>query len=157
MPVAPGSTPLPPPRRSQGWIWWVVGGCAILLVLGAVGAGFGIYGLVTRFQSGAFSCLPSDFPKYPGASVVSENTSAAGDLSPGDSTQCTMILRSGDSVDAVSAFYQQNLNTGDWTIPPSHPPGDTYAFARKSRPETVGEVVVTAKGLSTEINIRLNT
>src|ERR1700694_1854749 len=73
-PVDQGGVPLPPPRRSRSWIWWLVGGCGVILVLGAIGAVFGIYSLVTRFQQGAFSCLPSDFPKYQGASVVSENT-----------------------------------------------------------------------------------
>lgn len=155
MPAAPGASPLPPATRSRGWIWWLVGGCGVLLVLGVIGGGFGIYSLVNRFQSGGFSCLPSDFPSYPGASVVSENTKV-GATSPGNTTQCTMVLQSNDNVDAVTGFYQQNLATGDWNIPPSHPPQGEFSFQRKSRPQTRGTVIVATQGQHTEIDIQLD-
>ena len=128
----------------------------MLLVIGIIGAGFGVYSLVTRFQHGAFSCLPSDFPNYPGASVVSENTKVGADMSSGDTTQCTMVLQSNDNVEAVTSFYQQNLSTGDWTIPTSHPPQGEFSFQRNSRPQTRGTVIVAARGQHTEIDIQLD-
>ena len=154
--TTPGLAPTPGPQRSRSWIWWLVGGCAVLLVIGLIGAGFGVYSLVTRFQHGAFSCLPSDFPNYPGTSVVSENTKVGGDLSPGDTNQCTMVLQSNDNVDAVVNFYQQNLANGDWTVVESQPDNGLFGFKRKSRPETVGSVSVSAKGQHTQIAIELD-
>jgi len=50
-----------PPRR-RTWIWWVAGGCALLLILGVGGAVIGGVALVNRLQHGDFACLPSDFP-----------------------------------------------------------------------------------------------
>src|SRR6267143_3501279 len=88
VPATQGAAPVPPPRGSRSWIWWVAGGCAVLLVIGAVGAGFGIYSLVNRFQHGGFSCLPSDFPSYPGAAVVNETTKVGNEFSSGDSSRC---------------------------------------------------------------------
>ena len=156
VPVAPGSAPLPPPRRSQGWVWWLVGGCAVLLVVGVVAAGFGVYGLVTRFQSGAFSCLPSDFPSYPGASVLSENTKVGSNFGPGDTKQCTMVLESSDSQDAVMSFYVQRLSTGDWSIASTEIQNGPIDFQRKSRPQTVGSLSLQPSGQHTEIDIQLN-
>ena len=156
--VVAGAAPLPAPRRSPSWIWWLVGGCAVVLVLGAVGAGFGIYSLVTRFQSGAFSCLPPDFPNYPGASVVSENTRVGtGPVAPaGDYTRCNMVLDSNDDVATVTTFYQAHLNNGDWTIVSVDPSNGVIKFERKSRTQTVGYVTLVGRGQHSEIQIQLD-
>lgn len=142
---------MPPPRRSRGWIWWLMGGCAVLLVLGAIGTGFGIYALVTKFQQGAFSCLPSDFPNYPGASVVNQHMTVAG-----GTRQCTMVLESNDNVDAVVSFYVRNLSTGDWNIVSSEISNGPITFERKARPQTTGSVSVATQGQHTEIDIQLD-
>ena len=153
--VAQGVAALPPPR-ARGWIWWLVGGCALVLVLGAIGAGFGIYSLVTRFQKGGFSCLPSDFPSYPGASVVSENTRVGSVVSAGDSTRCTMVIDSNDEVATVTTYYQARLNNGDWTIVSSDAANGVITFQRKSRPQTVGTVTLLGRGQHSEIDIQLD-
>src|SRR4029077_2454348 len=103
-------------RRSYRWIWWVAGGCAVLLVLGLVGAGVGVYNLVNSFQHGGFSCLPSDFPSYPGATVTTENTYVGTGVPAGDSKRCTMVLQSNDDVSTVTAFYNEKLGSGDWKV-----------------------------------------
>jgi hypothetical protein len=145
-----------PPRRSRAWIWWLAGGCAVVLVLGAIGAGFGIYSLVNRFQQGGFSCLPSDFPSYPGASVVSENTTVGSFVSAGDSTRCTMVIDSNDEVATVTTYYEEHLNSGDWTIGSSDAANGLIDFQRKSRPNTVGRVTLLGRGQHSEIDIQLD-
>jgi hypothetical protein len=147
---------MPAARRSRGWIWWLVGGCAVLLVLAAIGAGFGLYSLVTRFQQGAFSCLPSDFPGYPGASVVSVNTKVGTGISAGDSTRCTIVYESNDDIGTVTAYYQSHLNSGDWTIVTSDSASGVIGFQRKSRPQTVGTVTLLGRGQHSEIDIQLD-
>ena len=67
---APGERP----RTSRRWLWWVAAGCSVLILLGLVGAVAGGKALFDRFQHGGFACLPSDFPRYPGATVSSEST-----------------------------------------------------------------------------------
>jgi hypothetical protein len=154
--VAPGVSPPPAPRRSRSWIWWVAGGCALLLVLGLIGAGFGVYALVKRFQTGVFSCLPSDFPNYPGASVVSERANVGAGFAPGDINRCTMVLNSDDDVAAVTAFYEWRLDAGDWTIASRDSASGAIDFQRKSRPQTVGTLSVAGRGTHTEIDVRLD-
>jgi hypothetical protein len=156
VPAAPGGSPMPPPGRSRGWIWWLVGGCGVLLVLGVIGAGFGIYSLVNRFQNGAFSCLPSDFPNYPGASVVSENTKVGAGMSAGDTTRCTIVLDSNDDVATVTTYYEAHLNSGDWTVVSSDSANGAIDFQRKSRPHTVGTVTLLGRGQHSEIDIQLD-
>ena len=154
--TTPGFAPTPAPRRSRSWIWWLVGGCAVLLIIGTIGVGFGVYTLVTRFQNGAFSCLPADFPNYPRASVISENTTTEAGLPSGDSRRCNMVLDSNDSVAAVTTFYQAQLNNGDWTITSSDSSNDVIHFQRKSRPQTVGTLTVLGRGQYSEVQIQLD-
>lgn len=147
--------PMPPPRSST-WIWWVAGGCALLLVIGLVGAGVGIYSLVNSFQRGGFACVPSDFPSYPGARVTSEYTYVGGAVAPGDSKSCREILESSDDVATVTAFYDEKLKTGDWTVTADLPSYGQIQFHRVSRPQTFGVVQMLGKGLQTEIRIQLD-
>jgi hypothetical protein len=154
--AAQGASPMPAPRRSRGWIWWLVGGCGVLLVLGAIGAGFGLYSLVTRFQSGAFSCLPPDFPNYPGASVISEYTKLGAGFSPGDNSRCTMVLDSNDDAATVTTYYEQQLGSGDWTIASSDTANGVISFQLRSRPQTVGTVTILGRGQHSEIDIQLD-
>ena len=147
---------MPAPQRSRNWIWWLVGGCGLLIVIGAIGAGFGVYSLVTKFQHGDFSCLPPDFPTYPGAAVVSQNTKVGAGMSPGDGTRCTIVLNSNDDVATVTGFYQSHLNDGDWTVVSSDAANGVIDFLRKSRPQTVGTVTLLGRGQHSEIDIQLD-
>lgn len=144
------------PRRSHTWIWWVAGGCAVLLVLGLVGAGIGVYNLVNSFQHGGFTCLPSDFPAYPGATVVSENTSFGTGVAPGDSRSCRMVLESNDDSATVTAFYNEKLSSGDWKVVAYVASVGQIQFQRTSRPETVGTIDFLGRGQRTEIHIQLD-
>jgi hypothetical protein len=151
----PIAAPIAPPR-SRPWIWWVAGGCALLLVIGVVGVGFGIYSFVNSFSKGAFACLPSDFPSYPGATVSSFNTHFGAGAAPGDSKTCLMVLESSDDSATVSAFYNDNLNTGDWHVTAVISSAGQIQFHRVSRPATVGLVEVLGKGQQSEIRIQLD-
>ncbi len=155
VPAALGASPIPTPRRSRSWIWWLAGGCAILLVIGAVGVGFGVYSLVNRFQHGGFSCLPSDFPSYPGASAVNENAQVGNEFSPGDNSRCTMVFESNDGLEIVTAFYRSEVNATDWTITSPVSNGE-FQFQRRSRPQTVGTVALVGSGQHTVIHIQLD-
>lgn len=143
------ASPTPSRRRSRAWIGWLAGGCALLLVIVVIGAGFGLFSLVRQFQNGAFNCLPSDFPSYPGATVSSENTSI------GTIRRCTIVLESDDGVAAVTTFYQRELNTGDWAITSSDPAGGDFSFQRLSRSQTFGTIALSGRGQHTEIEIQL--
>jgi hypothetical protein len=146
----------PPPGRSRKWIWWLAGALAASLLLIIGGAAYGTYTLVNRFQSGAFSCLPSDFPHYPGASIVGESTSLNGPSVPaGDTKSCFMTLISNDSIDAVGPYYQGQLDSGDWVVDSTDYAKGTIHFHRKSRPTTAGTVEPHRLGQQTEILIVL--
>ena len=147
--------PIAPPR-SRTWIWWVAGGCALLLVIGLVGAGFGVYSLVNSFSRGGFACLPSDFPSYPGTSVAGQTNYVGAAVAPGDSRSCRMILESADDVATVTAFYNDNLSTGDWQVTAFISSAGQIQFHRVSRPATVGLVQLFGKGQQTEIRIQLD-
>jgi hypothetical protein len=143
------------PRRSRAWIWWVAGGCAVLLVLGLVGAGVAVYNLVNSFQHGGFACLPADFPNYPGATVITENTYVGTGVAPGDSKRCSMVLKSNDDPATVNAFYQEKLSTGDWKVTAYIASIGQIQFQRVSRQQTVGVVDLLGRGQQTEIHIQL--
>jgi hypothetical protein len=128
----------------------------VVLVIGAIGAGFGISSLVTKFQHGGFSCLPSNFPTYQGASAVNENAQIGNEFSPGDNNRCNMAFDSNDDVATVTTFYEAQLNSGDWTIVSTDSVNGVINFQLKSRPETVGTVTLLGRGQHSEIDIRLD-
>src|SRR5260370_20113884 len=55
--------------RTRPWIWWLAGGCALLLVIGLVGAGYGLYSIAHSISRTNFASLPSHFPSHPRARV----------------------------------------------------------------------------------------
>lgn len=128
----------------------------MLLVLGIIGIGFAASSLFNGIRNGAFNCLPSDFPQYPGATVSSEDTRIGSGFSPGDSKRCTTVLESNDGAATVTTFYEQNLASGDWTIASSDTTTGEIMFHRTSRPATVGDLVLLGRGVHTEIQIQLD-
>jgi hypothetical protein len=142
--------------RTRPWIWWLAGGCALLLVIGLVGAGFGIYSIAHSLSSATFACLPSDFPNYPGARVVSSTTYVGTAVAPGDSKSCRMVLESTDDVATVTAFYDDKLRTGDWMVIADLPKYGQIQFHRVSRPQAFGLVLLLGKGQQTEIRLQFD-
>jgi hypothetical protein len=120
-----------------------------LLVLLAVGAGaYGVY----RLGQGGFSCLPSDFPKYPGATFGQISVSL-NDPTPGN--YCEMILDSRDAVGAVRNFYVSKLDSGDWQVTATDVEMGTISFRSTKRARTTGTVAVVSRSSYTEITVQL--
>lgn len=144
------------PRRSRTWLWWVAGGCAVLLVLG-VGAGiWGAVSLAHAVQQGSLSCMPSDFPRYPGATVTRDYTYFGTGVAPGDSRECQESLSSDDGVATVSAFYTSQLNSGDWQILANDRTNGQIRFTRRSRTQDVGIIQMLGRGQHSDIAIKFD-
>jgi hypothetical protein len=154
--VASAAQPRPISRGSRRWIWWLAGGCALLLVIAIAGGTYGIVSLVHSFQSGSLSCLPSDFPHYPGATVTRDYTTVGTNVAPGDSRECQETLDSNDDVSTVTDFYASRLNSGDWKISADDRANGELKFRRVSRPQTVGVVDLLGRGQRTVIQIKLD-
>lgn len=156
--VLVGQPGLPQPSRrgSRRWIWWVAGGCVVLLILGIGGAAFGIVSLVRSFESGGLSCLPSDFPHYPGATVTRDYSYVGTGVASGDSHECQESLDSNDDVTTVTAFYTSHLNSGDWKVTGTDPSNGQIQFTRVSRGQTVGVIDLLGRGQHTVIEIKLD-
>ncbi len=122
-----------------------------MLVLIAVVAGiFGFASLLRNFQGGAYSCLPSGFPNYPGASVVRENSTV------GTHNECDMTLSSNDDVAPVTSFYASRLSEGPWRDEVNSTTG-VITFEEISGGHATGEVQLLGSGQHTEIRISVNT
>jgi hypothetical protein len=154
-----------PPGRSKAWIWWLAAALTVSLLLILVGAGYGIYLVANRFQSGAFTCLPSDFPSYAGTHVVTEATRLGPGLPAGDTQECRMILATNDDVTVVGPYFMRHLNSGDWNVISTRYVGGTSTsqplmsllkFRRVSRPQTTGSVEFLQPHRQTEILIVLD-
>jgi hypothetical protein len=141
-------------RRSFAWVWWLAGGCAVLVVIAVIAGVLGLSSLVSSFQHGGFTCLPSDFPSYPGATVSSENTYVGTGVPAGDTKRCTMVLESNDDVNTVTSWYSSNLNSGDWSAS-SDTANGTIQFDNRTRPATNGTIELLGRGQQTEIRIAL--
>lgn len=145
-----------PPRPSRAWIWWVAGGCLVLVLIVIVGILVSGAALFNSLQRGGLTCLPADFPKYPGATVAGLNTYFGTNVAPGDSRECQMTLESNDGVSTVTDFYTGRLDSGDWTITANDTGNGVIRLSRKSRPATVGEIQLFGRGQHTEIQIRFD-
>ena len=128
----------------------------MLILIGGASLVWGAVSLVNRVQQGGFSCLPSDFPKYPGATVTRDFTYVGTNVAPGDSRECQETLESNDNSTAVTDFYVSNLNSGDWNITANDRANGELKFRRASRPQTVGVVALLARGQHTVIEIKLD-
>ena len=144
------------PRRSRTWLWWLAGGCAVLLLLGAAGGIWGVTTLVRNVQQGGLSCLPNDFPKYPDATVTRVYTYFGTGVAPGDSSECQETLSSNDDVTTVTTFYTSRLDSGDWGITANDTTNGVVRFARRTKPQNVGAVQLLGRGDHTVIEIRFD-
>lgn len=143
-------------RARRAWIWWLAGGCLVLVVVGIVGVAFTVANLVNAVKRGAYSCLPSDFPTYPGASVTGDYTYYGTNVAPGDTHECQMGFTSQDDATTVTAFYKSRLSSGSWTIISNDTANGRIAFRSSSRAATVGTVQLFGQGQHTVIQVRLD-
>jgi hypothetical protein len=127
----------------------------VLVVIAVIAAVVGLGSLVTNFEHGGFTCLPSNFPSYPGTTVSGEKTYVGSGLPPGDNNECRMTLESNDSVSTVTDWYSSRLGSGDWTASVDAAAG-VIRFQSRSRPSTVGTIELLGRGQHTEILITLD-
>lgn len=144
------------PRSSRAWIWWVGGGCLVLVLIVVVAILVSGAALINSLQRGDLTCLPADFPKYPGATVAGVHTYFGTNVAPGDSHDCQMTLESNDDVSTVTDFYAGRLDSGDWTVTANDTGNGIIRLRRRSRPATVGEIQLFGRGQHTEIQIRFD-
>lgn len=136
-------------RRSRAWVW-VLAGCLTVVVLTVAGVGYGIYSFVQSVKNGSASCLPSDFPRYPGATFGGVSFELNGTY-PGNT--CHATFESNDGVPTVTAYYQSALNTGAWQVTPIGNPADSVTFQSSRSRTPFGTVQVAVAETHTEITI----
>jgi len=125
-----------------------------VVVLTAAGVGYGIYSFVQGVKNGSTTCLPSDFPRYPGAKYASFTFDLNGTY-PGNT--CHSVFESNDDVVTVTAFYRSKLNTGAWEVAPIIDHSDTVTFQPAKSDAPFGTVQVALGNAHTEITIDLFT
>jgi len=130
----------------------VAGGCGLVAVVVIAGGVFGAITLVSRLQHGGFNCLPSDFPRYPGATYSTYSFELNGPT-PGNS--CHMVFKSNSSTSAVLDFYQSKLDTGGWQVTSSNRDIGLIAFRKVNTTSTKGTVQVSARDGYAEIDLQL--
>lgn len=133
---------------------WVLAGCSTVVVLTVAGVGYGIYSFVLGVKNGSNTCLPSDFPRYPGAVYARFSFDLNGTY-PGNT--CQAVFESNDDLATVTAFYQSKLNTGDWQDISSDIQTDKVNFQPAKSETPFGTVQVAVSGTHTEITIDLFT
>jgi hypothetical protein len=131
---------------------WLVAGCLTVLLLTVAGVGFGIYTRVQGFLHGTYTCVPSNFPRYPG-SAYAEQTYELNGTYPGST--CHVVLESNDDVATVTAFYESKLNTGAWQVNSSATQGGKITFQPAKSAAPFGTVQVAVGNTHTEITIDL--
>ena len=145
----PATAQAPGRPRSRAWMG-VLAGCAVVLVLAGAGAGFGIYSFVQGIKNSSTTCLPSDFPKYPGSTTADENFGLY-DVYPGFT--CHMVLESNDDPGTVTTFYESKLSTGSWQVTLTDDPAGTIVFQPARNASPFGTVQVALASTHTEITI----
>ena len=132
----------------------MLAGCSTVVVLTVGGVGYGIYSFVQGVKNGSNTCLPSDFPRYPGA-VYARFSFDLNGVYPGNT--CHAVFESTDDVASVTAFYQSKLNTGDWQVTSNGDPANQVTFQPAKSAAPFGTVQVAVSNTHTEITIDLFT
>jgi len=119
--------------------------------MAVAGGVWGITSLVHSFQGGAYSCLPSDFPRYPGSTVSSETTSVRA-----NGHECRMTFESNADIDTVGPYFESHLKSGDWTVGSVDYSAGTITFSRVTRPQVSGTAKLSPLQHGTRIAIVLD-
>ena len=117
-------------RRTIGYIAAVAG---VLTLVWAAMVGYAAVQFFNFYHLGFSSCLPDDFPGYPGARIASVVVSD-------EYGDCLVQYSTGDSGANVMAFFETSLDQGDWTVTDVDDRGGTIQFERVSDPYTQGQL-----------------
>ena len=129
---------------------WAAAGCATIFVLTAMGTGYWIYTVVQGVKSGTTTCLPSNFPRYPGAKFASWSYDLNGPFGV-----CRAIFDSTDDAITVAAYYKGKLNGGAWQVTISDEHANTVTFESANGSAPYGTVQVVPKDGGAEMTIDL--
>lgn len=94
--------------------------------------------------------FPKDFPLYPGAKVVSSLSGAES----GKNNGFWLTMTTGDSPDAVDAYYKNGLSTNGWTVETTFTSDSTTNRTLKKGTWS-GSLAITGEGEDTQIVIIL--
>lgn len=128
----------------------------VLVAIVVMAAIIGGAALVNRMQNGSLTCLPSDFPKYPGATVTGETNYLGTVSAPGDTHECRMTFESNDDVSTVTGFYAAQMDVGEWMITANDTGNGVMQVRLRSRPATVGQIQFAGLGRHTQIQVKLD-
>jgi hypothetical protein len=142
IPSIAGQTHAPGPALQARWI-------VVLALLSAAGVVAIIIAVASQFQIGARTCLPPDFPTYPGASTSSEFAYK------GNPPDCVMVFHTNDSQLTAVRFYQSVLNADDWRVASVRDTTGTMTFSRRSRPQSVGTISFVGNTNGTNVYVHL--
>jgi len=131
------------------WVALIVVGSIVSLLLAGTGlaALSSAYGRLGGgvFTPGASSnCLPSDFPTYPQAAVVTSLKAF---------NVCTTAYAAADSSADVLAFYQAQLGQYPWRVTGGSGDQGTVDFERQDGAKGSGEVSVSQSRNATQIQV----
>jgi hypothetical protein len=130
----------------------VLGGCGVALVLVA---GLSILAAISffhNFQAGRYSCLPADFPIYPGASYQRVNSFVGT-----GGNQCQVVLDATASSGDVEDYYQGHLGTGKWKILGYDANQGVLSFGRSDSTRVHGTIGFLGHGSHTQLDIEVDT
>lgn len=91
--------------------------------------------LLPTLQFSGRGDIPNDFPVYPGAQLGSAYATSVGGCTSVQATWSTS-----DGADAVQAFYEDRLSSGDWTI--TSTANGRIDFESTSGPRRAGTVYI---------------
>jgi hypothetical protein len=131
------------------WVALIVAGAVASLLLAGTGLAFlsSAYSQLGNrlFTPGASSsCLPSDFPTYPGAARVTSLRAF---------NVCTTVSTTGDTGIDVLTYFQTQLDKYPWRVTGGSALQGTVDFARQDGVNGSGEVSVSPSGNPTQIQI----
>jgi len=98
---------------------------------------------------GAFG-VPQDFPIYPGAGLIGVKDSIGS-----NGTSVSASWDANAPVDAVTAYYSDQLNRSPWAIVQKNPADGTWEFQRTDG-KMRGLIQLSGHGQRTRIDILLN-
>jgi hypothetical protein len=125
---------------------------AVVAVLTLVWAGMVVYAgarIAGIFHVGLTSCLPDDFPTYPGAAIASIVISDT-------FGNCTIQFQTRDPAEEVKTFFETSLDEGDWVVTGVEEQAGQIRFSRYSDPDVRGYVQVIGFPGQTQFQIQIS-
>ncbi|MFN2465304.1 MAG: hypothetical protein ABR598_03455 [Candidatus Dormibacteria bacterium] len=119
---------------SRGTKWLVgclVGGCGVVVLLILLVTVVGGVALLRNFSLSAQAPIPTDFPVYPGAQQQAGFAMKSRDGTPGQGVALVQWRVVGRG-SAVKAWYQDQLNRGDWEVVTGDAGVGRFTFRRRS-------------------------